>query len=259
MVKKIFYSILCLLVAVTMTSCVAKSFEKEINVVFMWEGEYISSGTVTQFDNLKTPKLPDSYIPDGYKFFGWTPLDPNTIKATDEDFDSKYIGAGKMLHFTEVIDYVQNSTVICEALMIDKAEIPVPYHFVVIAWYDKVATSGLDSNLMAKFEETLFSHLRSKNVSEEDISSIVIRGYTGNVGTTCGQIMQDEDVDIMFGWSSISNLTSTGGMPESMLLEGETAYTVGAKTRSLFRLSEKETAKMIFEWMKTDECRNLFV
>ena len=53
--------------------------------------------------------------------------------------------------------------------MIDKNDIPKEYHYVVIAWYDKVATSGLDANLMAKFEESLFAYLRSINVSEENI------------------------------------------------------------------------------------------
>ena len=81
---------------------------------------------------------------------------------------------------------------------------------------------------------------------------------TGNVGTSCGQIMDDEDVDIMFGWSSISNVTSTGGMSEEMLLEAETSFSVGAKTRSVYRLSEKDTTRLVFNWMKTEECRNIF-
>lgn len=258
MIKKVFYLTISILMVLTMSSCIAKSFEKELNIVFMYEGEYVSSGTITQFKNIKTPELSEAYIPDGYKFFGWTPLDPNTVKATDPDFDNKYIGDGKMLHWSDVNEYASNSTVICHALMIDKDEIPVPYHYVVIAWYDKVATSGLDSNLMSTFQNSLFAYLRSQGVTEEDINTIVIRGYTGNVGTSCGQIMDDEDVDIMFGWSSISNVTSTGGMSEEMLLEAETSFSVGAKTRSVYRLSEKDTAKLVFNWMKTEECRNIF-
>lgn len=256
--KKLFLLILSIFLVFTTTSCVAKSFEKEINVVFMYEDEFISSDTVTQFKNIKTPKLSDAYIPDGYKFFGWTPLDPDTIKATDEDFETKYVGAGKMLHWSDIDKYISNNTIICKALMIDKAEIPVPYHYVVIAWYDKVATSGIDSNLIETFQNALFANLRSNGVSEEDLQSIVIRAYTGNVGTTCGQIMSDEDVDIMLGWSSRSNLTTTGGMSESMLLESVTDYAVGSKTRAIHRLTDKETAKLVFDWMKTDECRDLF-
>ena len=90
------------------------------------------------------------------------------------------------------------------------------------------------------------------------LNSIVIRGYTGNVGTTCGQIMEDDDVDLMFGWSSIDNVTSTGGMDPKSLLETITEYKVGEKNRTIHRLSDKETAITVLDWMKSDACRNLF-
>lgn len=256
--KKIMYFCFSIFVLMIMTGCAAQAFEKEINVVFMYENELISYDTVTQFKNIKSPELSDAYIPDGYKFFGWTALDPNKIKATDEDFATKYVGAGKIVHYSDVNEYVENTTVIMQALMIDKTEIPVPYHYVVIAWYDKVATSGLDSNKIEVFQTKLFEYLRKEGVTEDDINSIVIRGYTGNVGTSCGQIMNDEDVDLMFGWSSASNVTSTGGMPEAMLKETITDYKVGEKNRTIHRISEKETAKFVLAWMQTEECRSLF-
>ena len=258
-IKKIFITLISIFILATNTSCVAKAFEDEINVVFMYEGEYVAHDTVTQFKNIKCPELDEAYIPDGYKFFGWTPLDPNTVKATDENFKDKYIGAGKMVHWSDVEEHKENSTVILRALMIDKEEIPKVYHYVVIAWYDKVATSGLDQAKMDIFQEALFTHLRSINVSEEDLNSIVIRPYTGNVGTTCGQIMEDDDVDLMFGWSSIDNVTSTGGMDPNDLLETITEYKVGEKNRTIHRLTDKETAITVLDWMKSDPCRNLFV
>ena len=42
----------------------AKSFEEELNVVFMAEGDHIGDGTVTQFKNIKTPTIGDEYLPD---------------------------------------------------------------------------------------------------------------------------------------------------------------------------------------------------
>ena len=224
----------------------------------MYEDEFISSDTVTQFKNIKSPELSDAYIPDGYKFFGWTPYDPDSVKATDENFKEKYIGAGKMVHWADVANYVKGETVILRSLMIDKNEIPKEYHYVVIAWYNKVATSGLDENIMSKFEESLFTYLRSINVSEEDLATIVIRGYTGNVGPTCGQIMEDDDVDIMLGWGSADNVTTTGGMDPAMLLETVTGFAVGAKNRTLHRLTENERVLTVMEWLKSDECRAIF-
>ena len=257
-IKRFFMVLVAVFMLATNTSCFAKAFEEEINVVFMYEDEYISHDTVTQFKNIKSPELSDAYIPDGYKFFGWTPYNPDKVKATDENFKDKYIGAGKMVHWADVEEHKENSTVILKALMIDKNEIPKVYHYVVIAWYDKVATSGLDQAKMDVFQDALFTHLRSLNVTEEDLNSIVIRGYTGNVGTTCGQIMEDDDVDLMFGWSSIDNVTSTGGMDPNDLLETITEYKVGEKNRTIHRLSDKETAITVLDWMKSDPCRNLF-
>ena len=256
--RKILLLMSFLFVIMTNASCAAKVFEKEINVVFMYEDEFISSDTVTQFKNIKSPELSDAYIPDGYKFFGWTPYDPDSVKATDENFKEKYIGAGKMVHWADVANYVKGETVILRSLMIDKNEIPKEYHYVVIAWYNKVATSGLDENIMSKFEESLFTYLRSINVSEEDLATIVIRGYTGNVGPTCGQIMEDDDVDIMLGWGSADNVTTTGGMDPAMLLETVTGFAVGAKNRTLHRLTENERVLTVMDWLKSDECRAIF-
>ena len=257
-IKRFFMILISVFLLTTNTSCFAKAFEEEINVVFMYEDEYISHDTVTQFKNIKSPELSDAYIPDGYKFFGWTPYNPNTIKATDENFKEKYIGAGKMVHWADVEDHKENSTVVLRALMIDKAEIPQVYHYVVIAWYDKVTTSGLDQAKMDIFTEKLFTHLRSQGVSEEDINSIVIRGYTGNVGPSCGQIIEDGDVDIMLGWGSKDNVTSTGGMNPDSILETITEYKVGEKNRTLHRLTDKETAISVFEWLQSNECRSIF-
>ena len=85
-IKRFFVVLISIFLLSIDTSCFAKAFEEEINVVFMYEDEFIGSDTVTQFKNIKSPELSDAYIPDGYKFFGWTPYDPDTVKATDENF-----------------------------------------------------------------------------------------------------------------------------------------------------------------------------
>ena len=243
----------------TLSSCLAKSVEKEINVVFMCDDEMIDSGTVTQFLNYKSPVLNDSYIPDNYKFYGWTPLKLSKVKATDENFKEEYIGAGKMVHYSDVAEYVSNSTVILRALMINKDDIPHEYHYAVIAWYDKVETTAITSAMIDNFSSKLKTYLSGQGVSDEDIDTIIIRGYTGNVGTSCGNIMNDEDVDIMLGWSSVNNVTTTGGIPEAMLLESILDLKVGVEhTRCIHRLSDSDTVKVVFDWMKTDDFRSIF-
>ena len=48
---------------VVLNGCAARSLECQLNVVFMNEGEIVDSGKVDQFTNIKSPTLPDSYIP----------------------------------------------------------------------------------------------------------------------------------------------------------------------------------------------------
>ena len=260
--KKLFMLLATLSISISFLGCVAKSFEKEINVVFEVDGEFIQSGKITQFDGIFTPELPETYIPLGYKFLGWTYLDPNTVDPADPALKEKYIPAGKMVHYADVIGKEVNSTITLSALMIDKADIPVEYHYVVLAWYNKEATSGLTSDKMNTLLSSLKAYLKSQNVSDEDIASIVVRGYDGNVGASTGKIVDDDDVDIMFGWGSADNVTTTGVLKPEMIKETEANYTImyndTPKSRTIHRLSDKETALVVFEWLKSEECRNLF-
>ena len=70
--------------------------------------------------------------------------------------------------------------------------------------------------------------------------------------------LEDDDVDIMLGWGSADNVTTTGGMDPAMLLETVTGYAVGAKNRTLHRLTENERVLTVMEWLKSDECRAIF-
>ncbi len=251
-----------LIASFSLIGCAAKGLEKEINVVFEVDGEFIQAGKVTQFDSTFTPELPETYIPLGYKFLGWTPYDPNTLNPSDPNLKDKYIPAGKMVHYQEVANITENSTVVLSALMFDKSDIPVEYHYVVIAWYNKETTSGLTQEKMDTLLASLTNYLKGQGVSNEDIATIVIRGYDGNVGASTGKIVDDDDVDIMFGWGSAENVTTTGVLKPEMLKETEANYTINYngtnKSRTIHRLTDKATAILVMEWLKSDECRNLF-
>lgn len=258
--KKILLSLLIMLLGLlTLTSCIGGVFEEEITVKFVYEDELIGSGVVTQFKNIQAPKLSEGYIYDGYKFFGWTAL--NNVKATDKDFKSEYIGDGKMVHYMDIKQYAKNNEVILKALLIDKNEIPREYHYVVIAWYDKTSTSGVSASQMEQLQNELFKYLRSEGVSEEDLNSIIIRGYSGNVGPSCGAIMNDGDVDIMLGWGSASNVIDTGGMKENMLLETVpfvVTYNGAIKNRTLHRLTDTESVVKVMDWLQSETVSKIF-
>ena len=247
---------------VGLTACVPDWFEEELSVVFVNEGEVVGRGSVTQYKNVKTPELGENYIPTGYRFYGWTVYNPDAVDPASPDFKSTFVGGGKMLHFMDVKGHENSEKeVIMSALIVDKSLVPKEYHYAVIAWYDKVATSGVSSAQMETLSAKLTAYLRSEGVSEEDIATIVIRGYTGNVGPSCGQIMADEDVDIMLGWGSRSNVTGTGGMPETMLLESEpytVTYNGATKNRYLHRLTESESVLKVWEWLFSEDCTSIF-
>ena len=89
----------------------------------------------------------------------------------------------KMVHYADVIGKEVNSTITLSALMFDKEDIPVEYHYVVLAWYDKEATSGLTSDKMNTLLSSLKAYLKSQNVSDE--------AYNGDVDSTIAQTLKD--------------------------------------------------------------------
>ena len=264
--KKLLTLVLALVVGasavLSLSSCaIAKGMEERLNVVFMNEGEIVASGSVTQFDNYLAPDVDEAYIPDGYKFYGWSPRPLEEVDPSAEDFRSGLIGGGKMVHYMDVKGHEENRTVVLNAVIIDKSLVPKVYHYAVIAWYDKVATSGISSAQMETLEERLKTYLKGEGVSEDDVATLVIRGYTGNVGPSCGQIMADEDVDLMLGWGSADNVTSTGGMKPEMLLETVTftvQYNGAAKNRTIHRLSDSESVKKVMAWLQSEDCTSIF-
>ena len=259
--KKLLNVLFLIVMVFSLSSCFAGMFEEEIKVNFIYEDEVISSDTLTQFKNIHTPALDEGYIYSGYRFYGWTPLNPDNVKATDENFKEEYIGDGKMVHYMDVKKYAKNGEVNLYALQIEKESIPHVYHYVVIAWYDKEATSGINANQMKALQAKLVEYLKAQGVSDEDIATIVVRGYTGSVGTSCANIMNDDDVDIMFGFGSKSNVVDTGGMKESSILETEALvvdYNGKTKNRTIHRLTENERVLKVMEWLKSNECKSMF-
>ncbi len=238
----------------------AKSFEEELNVVFMAEGDHIGDGTVTQFKNIKTPTIGDEYIPDAdYRFLGWTCYQENQLDLkSPSNFKKQYIRGGAMLHYMDVVNFKDNKTVICNALIMHKDDIPRDYHYAVVAYYDKVATSGIDQSKATTLEGMVKTYLTSEGVSQEDQNTIVFRGYTGNVGASTGAIMNDDDVDIMIGWAA--NIHSTGVIPETAVLEDETFNVPGLSTptRHIHRLTDSEGCLKVMEYLKSGEVKRFF-
>ncbi len=233
----------------TLMGCSAvKGLENEVTVVFEYDGEVIKTDTVHQFKNCLTPSLSEEQIPIDNEFFGWTWFNPDSIKATDENFDSKYIENNGVVHYDEIKSYTQNSVVVLRPLFIDIAEIPVPNYYIAIGWYGKTSTSGLDKAKMDAWTDDLKSYLQSEGATSEDLDNIIVKEYLGDVATAGGLVNKDRFIDVLVGFGN--NIKSTGGVD---VIEKVGGIEMGGKSRVIARLTEKEIAIKVYNWLQTDD------
>ena len=246
----------------SVSSCAINYFEEEVNVVFMNEGEIVDNGTITQFKNIKSPDLDPAYVPADFRFLGWTAYTYEQLDLKDPaHFKTQYISAGRMVHYMDVKEFAVNSSVTLNALIIHKDEIPREYHYAVVAWYDRAATSGVVSGQIETLNTKLKTYLQTQGVSEEDLNTIVFRGYQGQVGATTSQIMYDGDVDIMLGWGSKDNITTTGVIPADSVLESKAlavTYNGEIKNRQIHRITDTVGSVEVMKYLSSEEAAAIF-
>ncbi|MBR2282316.1 MAG: hypothetical protein IJ863_06815, partial [Spirochaetales bacterium] len=242
--KKGFVAVVVLIVLfMAVTGCCAKAQAKDIQVVLQVNGEVFDVVTVNSFNNavVKEPAAQDGRV-----FKGWTLQESWEEAEVDNVPLIPNVG---LVRYIDVKDAVKGnaSSVILRAVFG-----AIPRRDLVVAWYSKESTSGLNQGHMDAFKDRLFSYLASMGYSPDKMD-IVIRDYNGNVGDTCAAISKDADVDITVGWSSSSNLTGTGGWVEGKdFLENVGGITIGAKARYSARLSDTELSRLVYTWIQNE-------
>lgn len=216
-----------------------KSFERDVQVVLEVDGEYYDTCTVNIFNNavVTPPEVPSKF--DGKNFVGWT------AQQNWEELETKDIKVSSnkgLIRYDDVKDYLKGAerSITLQAVFV---EIDL-----VIAWYDRGTTSGLDATVMAEFEKNMNAYLSESGYSPDGMY-IVIRSYDGAVGASCAKIMSDGDVDIMVGWAA--NITSTGGMtPGTDFIENVGGITIGSTAnRYAARITDTELTNLVFSWI----------
>ena len=222
-----------------LSGCAAvKGLERDVQVILENDGEYVGTYTVNQFNNAVVPEMEKEDL----MFRGWSVLED----WTEEDGDYYLTENTGLIRYDDIKDFVVGDSL---SITLYAAYAPIPERDLVIAWYDKETTSGLNQSYMDSFKTQLYAYLTSQGYSPESMD-IVIRGYSGDVGTTCSEIMKDSDVDIMVGWSSTSNITNTGGLVEGEdFIENNGGITIGAKERYAARLTDTELCNLVYEWI----------
>lgn len=234
----------------TLTGCsIVKSFEKSCDVNFLVGEEVISTTHVTTFGNGLTPSeatlLEHTTVPENHKFFGWTALD--NVHYSDPNFEDEYVDAGGIVKYNEIKDFIVDGQVNMTPLFINKDELPS--YYLVVGWYAKTSTSGLGEAQVENWTTDLHEYLRKEcSATDEQIGLVSIRAYNGDVATIGGLINKDGDVDVLIGVGN--NINSTGGVS---IIEKQGEIPMGGKQRYIARLTEKEVAIKVYEWLKTDE------
>ena len=239
LVATLLVAVMCLL---TLSACsVVAGLENDVNITLNVNGNALDGNyVVNTFNNAIVP-VPEA--PKGDVFLGWT---------ADKDWQSKDIADVALsqnkglIRYDDVKDYAVDGKITLYAVFGVQ-----PRHDIAVAWYDKEKTSGLNQGVMDEFLTALKAFLTTQGYTPDSMD-IVVRGYAGNVGPTCGAIMDDGDIDIMVGWAAASNIEGTGGMKRGVdFLQnyGNITLTGASKARYTAKLSDSEVVNKVYQWI----------
>lgn len=218
--------------------------EKDVQVYLETSDGLLGPYTVNAFNNAIVPA---QEAPRGKKQMGWTDDKNWNEKDIKNVSVSENVG---LIRYDDVKNYAKKGKVTLYPVFGD-----ITRHDIAIAWYDKEKTSGLNQSVMDDFTDALKAYLTEQGMNPAEMD-IVVRGYDGNVGTSCGNIMKDSDVDIMVGWAAKSNLEGTGGLKagEDFLQNYGNITLKGAvnnKARYAARLGDTDLVKQVYNWILT--------
>ena len=239
LVATLLVAVMCLL---TLSACsVVAGLENDVNITLNVNGNALDGNyVVNTFNNAIVP-VPEA--PKGDVFLGWT---------ADKDWQNKDIADVALsqnkglIRYDDVKNYAVDGKITLYAVFGVQ-----PRHDIAVAWYDKEKTSGLNQGVMDEFLTALKAFLTTQGYTPDSMD-IVVRGYAGNVGPTCGAIMDDGDIDIMVGWAATSNIEGTGGMKRGVdFLQnyGNIKLTGAGKARYTAKLSDSEVANKVYQWI----------
>ena len=239
LVATLLVAVMCLL---TLSACsVVAGLENDVNITLNVNGNALDGNYVVNTINNAIVPVPEA--PKGDVFLGWT---------ADKDWQSKDIADVALsqnkglIRYDDVKDYAVDGKITLYAVFGVQ-----PRHDIAVAWYDKEKTSGLNQGVMDEFLTALKAFLTTQGYTPDSMD-IVVRGYAGNVGPTCGAIMDDGDIDIMVGWAAASNIEGTGGMKRGVdFLQnyGNIKLTGASKARYTAKLSDSEVVNKVYQWI----------
>ena len=145
------------------------------------------------------------------------------------------------------------------ALNVEDTKDPTKEYSIVIGWYGKTATSGLNVDVMKVFANNLVKYLKAKGVSDEEIKKVSIRRY-GDENTAVapmGELINaDGDCDLLLGVGN--NINSTGSV---QVVEKQEGILMGGKSRYIARVTDtKQIVKDLYDFIiSANEANSMFL
>lgn len=118
----------------------------------------------------------------------------------------------------------------------------------VVGWYGKTSTSGVDETIAKHFFANTKIYLEAIGATQDELDSITFRKYGGDdtdVATLGGLVNSDGDVDILIGVGN--NINTTGGVN---IVDKTGNFTIGeASGRYVALLSDNSFATSFFNYI----------
>lgn len=274
MKKRLFILPLTIVASFAISACSSLNFNRYINIVVTdvsnptapeeeWVYEEVYKTKANIFNSAIMPMNPKESWPTDKTFLGYGVKDFEKGVSRRKDF---YRSKG-LVRYNDIKKYAKKNTVTLKAAYCNPED--VPYQLIVVGWYARTKTSGLDEEKMSGFEKMLKAQLKSLKdqldkgeiteqelgftISDKDLAEIEVRSYDGDVATIGGNITFDDDVDIFLGAGV--NLGSQGGVEYIK----QNAYQIaGVADRYIYRLNDRPQAKNVYTWMRSAEVKAYF-
>lgn len=242
--KSIYVSLSLLLLAGLLAACTPGN---PITVVFESDGQIIGQEEVTPFEHALVPDLNAQLKQaEGMRFAGWsyTPIDAESAATLDKpaDFDS-----GSVLVYKELLPHMEDDLVVLHPQWLPLEAKQTSD--LVIGWYAKTDTSGLDQDRIDKVEAAFTADF-AKAFPDK---SYIFRAYDGDVATIGTKINADADVDILLGVGG--NITSKGGVETIEMVKD---IEMGGKARVIALVTDDAYSRFALDWFTGDKALALF-
>ena len=196
----------------------------------------------------------DNPTKEGYDFSGWK-LEDNTEFNLETTLVTSNLTVNATFTKKVVVEPGKDEI----TLNVEDTKDPTKEYSIVIGWYGKTATSGLNVDVMKVFANNLVKYLKAKGVSDEEIKKVSIRRY-GDENTAVapmGELINaDGDCDLLLGVGK--NITSTGLVE---VVEKQEGIVMGGISRYIARVTDtKQIVKDLYDFIiSANEANSMFL